>query len=109
MQLFHEKTDGVEMRNLLLLLLICIPFSAQGFFQDISAPFGFHRGMTQDEIIALVGKEMVSSINGDNLVLNPAPKPHPNFEGYTLTISPDKGLLGVMAFAKKVGADGVRD
>lgn len=98
------------MRNPLLSLLILILLSAQGSSQDKYGFFGFHRGMTQDEIIALVGKDMVSLIKGEILVLQSAPRPHPDFEeGFTLTISPDKGLLQIIAFSKAIRADRVED
>jgi len=67
-----------------------------------NGPFGFERGMTKEQIIALVGSDKVDNelSRDDVIVLTTAPKPHPAFKEYYLFISPELGLL-------KLGATGV--
>jgi hypothetical protein len=43
---------------------------------------------------------------GDLLALKTAPKPHPAFEGYIVTISPEKGILKVTAIGVDVQTNG---
>jgi hypothetical protein len=69
-----------------------------------SGPFGFERGMTREQIVALVGKEAVAyaPASSDVLGLTSAPKPNSNFEKYLLVISPQGGLLKINAIGKTV-------
>ena len=71
-------------------------------------PFGLHPGMTRQEIMALVGAGAVDATNskGDVLVLDTAPRPHPSFETYSLSISPSDGLLKVVAIGKDIQTNG---
>jgi hypothetical protein len=69
-----------------------------------AGPFGFEKGMTREQIIALVGKNTVkaSGTHDDTLEVATAPKPHSAFESYFLVISPNKGLLKVIAMGKTI-------
>jgi len=71
-------------------------------------PFGFEKGMTREQIIQLVGKEAVSQQDKAPsyiLALKTAPKPHPAFEEYILSISPKSGLLKLSAIGKTIDCD----
>jgi hypothetical protein len=65
-------------------------------------PFGFEKGMTREQIIAIVGKDDVTLSKGIILDVTTAPKPHPDFNRYILLISPDKGLLKVGAYGRTI-------
>jgi hypothetical protein len=63
-----------------------------------AASFGFHRGMTKDEVVRLVGKSAVTkstqdALGGYELVVNTAPKPYSLCTRYHLNFSPTEGLL----------------
>lgn len=62
-----------------------------------AGPFGFEYGMTKEQVIKLVGKENVVKDQGYFLRVTSSPKPDPDFEAYTLIISPDQGVLKIMA------------
>jgi hypothetical protein len=68
----------------------------------LAGPFGFERGMTKDQIIAIVGKDAVIKDQGYVLRVIKAPKPDSAFEAYTLLISPDKGLLKIIAAGQTI-------
>src|SRR5207248_6486616 len=67
-------------------------------------PFGFRWGMTRDQVIALVGKDAIEEkySRDDQLRLRTAPKPHPDFDGYLVTISPQRGLVKLLASGKTI-------
>lgn len=74
-----------------------------------AGPFGFEYGMTQEQVVKLVGRTAVKEIKpvdgSPDIVLvelNTAPKPHPLFESYLLYITPDKGLMKISALGKDV-------
>jgi len=72
-------------------------------------PFGFQWGMTKDQIIELVGQKSVKEgdSNGIEILnLSTAPKPHPAFESYTLILSPERGLLKIVAVGKTIQTNG---
>jgi hypothetical protein len=65
-----------------------------------AASFGFHRGMTKDEVVRLLGKSAVTgltrdSLGGYELTVNTAPKPYSLCTEYDLRFSPREGLLAV--------------
>ena len=60
-----------------------------------AGPFGFEKGMTQQQVIHLLGKPMKS--DGDQLMFDTAPKPHAAYVVYALDFSPKAGLLRVVA------------
>jgi hypothetical protein len=62
-----------------------------------AGPFGFDYGMTKDQVIAAVGRENVIKDQDFVLRVITAPKPDDNFEAYSLLISPEKGLLKIIA------------
>jgi hypothetical protein len=78
-----------------LLIVVCTP----GF----AGPFGFERGMTKDQIIALVGQNAVEKESKDfggmqiNLWVTTAPAPQKEFRKYLLTLSSTAGLLKIVA------------
>ena len=70
-------------------------------FQVFAAgPFGFERGMTKEQVIALVGQRAVEKVEDDQLVLKTAPRPHPDFNTYIVMISPERGLVKFSAVGK---------
>lgn len=83
------------------LLLSCL-FVGQAW---AAGPFGFEWGMTKDQVIKLVGQRALKPDDGDPddlLTLTTAPKPHPNFEVYLLTISPQRGLVKLSAIGTTI-------
>jgi hypothetical protein len=67
-----------------------------------AGPFGFEYGMTKDAVIKLVGKDAVKEDKGDTLILRTAPRPHELFESYIVIISPERGLLKVLASSQDI-------
>jgi len=78
-------------------MLLVLAMCALAFGASAAGPFGFERGMTKEQIIALVGNYAVKQTNDDALLLTRAPKPHPDFDQYMVTISPERGLLKISA------------
>jgi len=84
----------------LLLLLGCAVGSA-----GQSGPFGFEKGMTRAQIVALVGPKAVDPrVKGDAMRLNRAPQPEEGFQEFLLVISPTEGLLRVLGLGKLMQA-----
>lgn len=88
---------------LLAILTLLLPAAC------FAGPFGFEYGMTKDQVIAAVGKDKV--INTENykvrnesyiLRVASAPKPDDRFETYMLIISPEQGLLKIIATGKTI-------
>jgi hypothetical protein len=83
---------------LALLAVVCVP----GF----AGPFGFERGMTKDQIVALVGQNAIEKESKDfggmqiNLWVTTAPAPQKEFRKYLLTLSPTAGLLKIVALGQ---------
>jgi len=98
-----NKTGG-EMRNLFCLAFLC--FSMQTFSQEKSGPFGFEAGMTKQQIIEIVGSDAIKESNGDTIIITNAPKADREFESYALRISPENGLLKIVAMGKNINTDG---
>lgn len=74
-----------------------------------TGPFGFQKGMTRSEIVALVGPKAVDPrVKGEAMRLNKAPEPNAAFQEYLLAISPTDGLVRVVALGKLIstGDDG---
>ena len=67
-----------------------------------AGPFGFNYGMTRDQIIAIVGKDAVIKDEGFVLRVVKAPEADNRFEAYSLIISPDKGLLKIIAAGQTI-------
>ena len=76
------------------------------FAQSTSGPFGLRKGMTQQQVIEIVGKSAVKEANGDTLRLLTVPKPHPAFEFYSLIVSPIDGLLKITAYGNDIKTNG---
>ena len=74
-----------------------------------AGPFGFEYGMSKADVIKLVGRKAVLKEDGDRLLLSTAPKPHPSFESYLLVISPDKGLLKIVAMTPAIQSNDFGD
>ncbi len=70
------------------------------------APFGLHRGMTQDQVIRIVGEGSVEAALDDTMLFRVVPKPHPAFESYALMFSPKNGLLKTVAIGKDIRTNG---
>jgi hypothetical protein len=90
-------------RSLVLLMLLGILLVGQAF---ASGPFGFEYGMTREQVIQLVGKQAIKEPREDGFILTTAPKPHSAFELYRLVISPEKGLLKIVAGGNSVQTNG---
>jgi hypothetical protein len=67
-----------------------------------AGPFGFNYGMTRDQIIAIVGKDAVIKNEGYVLRVVKAPEADDKFEAYSLFISPDKGLVKIIAAGQTI-------
>ena len=67
-----------------------------------AAPFGFDYGMSEEQIVKLLGSDSLMKVEGDTYYFSKAPKPDSSFEFYALTISPQKGLLKVTAVSKDI-------
>jgi hypothetical protein len=72
----------------------------------VSGPFGLRRGMTQEQVIQVVGKGAVKEAKDDTLELLTVPKPHPAFEFYQLIFSPTGGLLKIIAYGNDITTNG---
>jgi hypothetical protein len=90
----------------LLLLTAFSLLATVAFAQETSGPFGLHRGLTQEQVIRIVGKDAIKETNGDTLRLLRVPKPHPAFEFYSLIFSPKDGLLKIVAYGKDIRTNG---
>jgi len=78
--------------------MACVAFAA--------GPFGFEKGMTKTQVVALLGADHVKTSNEPDLLkVTSAPNPYPLFEDYALMFSPTEGLLKIRALSKDVGAD----
>ncbi len=62
--------------------------------------------MTKEQVVQLVGNQAVQDFKEDVLTLTTAPKPYAAFEAYSLVISPDKGVLKIVAVGKTIGTNG---
>jgi len=67
-----------------------------------AGPFGFDYGMTKEQIIKIVGKDAVIKDQGFVLRVLKAPEADNRFEAYSLIISPDKGLLKIIAAGQTI-------
>jgi hypothetical protein len=67
-----------------------------------ATPFGFATGMTKQQVIAKLGKAAVMTDSGVAVTFNTAPNPHPDFEVYACSFSPEKGLLKVVAISRDI-------
>lgn len=67
-----------------------------------AGPFGFDYGMTKEQIIKIVGKNAVIKDQGFILRVLKAPEADNKFEAYTLLISPEKGLLKIIAAGQTI-------
>jgi len=86
-------------RFALILAMLTVLLPAACF----AGPFGFDYGMTKDQVITMVGKDNVLKNEGFLLRVSSAPKPDDKFETYILLISPEKGLLKIIATGKTIG------
>jgi hypothetical protein len=62
-----------------------------------AAPFGLKAGMTEDEIAKLIGRESIITFEDHVMAVMTAPRPDAEFDAYELVISPNAGLVKVMA------------
>jgi hypothetical protein len=89
----------------LIVLSAMVIYSQQ---PQASGPFGFEYGMSKDKAIEIIGKVNVIKDRGDTVTFSTAPKPHSDFERYTVIFSPTSGLLSIDASFPdiKTGVDG---
>ena len=80
--------------------------SSSLFAQEIAGPFGLRRGMTQEQVIQIVGKGAAKETKGDTLQVWTVPRPHPAFEFYLLIFSPKDGLLKISAYGNDIKTNG---
>jgi hypothetical protein len=81
---------------LLAMLTVLLPAAC------FAGPFGFEYGMTKAQVLAIVGQQNVLKDQDFLLRVASAPKPDDDFEAYLLLISPDKGLLKIIATGKTI-------
>lgn len=67
-----------------------------------TGPFGFYYGETREQIIASIGKSAVTKIVGARLDVSTAPKPYHGIESYILWVSPERGLLKIIAVGDNI-------
>ena len=79
----------------------------QTLSQEKSGPFGFEAGMTKEQIIEIVGSAAIKETTGDTTIFSNAPKADPIFESYALRISPEHGLLKIVALSKNISTNGL--
>ncbi|MEI9969760.1 MAG: hypothetical protein WDM87_14475 [Terracidiphilus sp.] len=72
----------------------------------VAGPFGFDYGMSKQDVVKIVGKNAIVEDDGDMLTLSTAPKPHGDFDKYLLIISPEKGLLKIVAVGIDIDTSG---
>jgi hypothetical protein len=70
--------------------------------QGLASVFGFKAGMTKEQIVAILGGKAPTKVHDDAYTFSTAPSPHPEFESYICFISPEKGLLKVVALSKNI-------
>ena len=91
-----------------VLAVVTLLLSPPAFAQNTpTGPFGFSKGMTRGQIIALVGNDAVKDSPGhpDQLNVTVAPIPNHVFESYILVISPTQGLLKVVAIGRDIATE----
>ncbi len=81
---------------LLAMLTVLLPAAC------FAGPFGFEYGMTKAQVLAIVGQQNVLKDQDFLLRVASAPKPDDRFEAYLLLISPEKGLLKIIATGKTI-------
>lgn len=70
-----------------------------------NGPFGFYKGMTQQEVLSLLGSSNVKIKSPERITAYTAPKPHHEFEMYYLYFAPKHGLLKIIALGKSTQGD----
>ncbi|HET9182304.1 MAG TPA: hypothetical protein VFP59_09245 [Candidatus Angelobacter sp.] len=65
-------------------------------------PFGFEPGMKKEAVIAELGPKSVDKNDGDVVIFNTAPKPHPDFDEYIVVFSPSSGLVKLNAVSRAI-------
>jgi hypothetical protein len=89
----------------LLMLTLVISTAAGAQDTDGTHAFGFRKGATKAEVIALVGREAVTKDEGDMFVLSTAPEPNQEFESYILYVSRTTGVARVVGLTKNVSTN----
>src|SRR5262245_32750798 len=77
--------------------------------QAKSGPFGLCKGLSREAILKLIGNDAVIKTAGDALVVRRVPKPHPAFDMYTLVVSPNQGLVKLLAVGITIKTNGFGD
>ncbi len=99
------KTDvptKVTAKSYTELFVLCILAAILAPTKGSASAFGFKAGMTKAQIVAIVGTKALTKVEGDMYTFSTAPTPHPEFEEYLCIISPEKGLLKVIALSKDI-------
>jgi hypothetical protein len=94
-----------NMKTVLLMVAFSV-LATVAFAQQSNGPFGLHRGMTQQEVIQIIGKDAIKETKGDIVRLIRVPKPHSAFESYDLIFSPKDGLLKIIALGIDIRTNG---
>lgn len=90
------------MKLILAIVAFCSILTAQA-----TCPFGFCPGATKADIVRLVGASSTTAdTDPDSLLIEKALKPHPAFETYRLTFSPQNGLVRVAAIGITIDTNG---
>ncbi len=89
-------------RTAILFVATCCCFIVSADAQTKAGPFGFIPGMSKQAIITKVGRQAVLKDDGDILVLKSAPAPHPDLETYTVMVSPEDGVVKVVAYTRTI-------
>jgi len=78
------------------------PSSSEHKHDSKPGPFGLNYGLTRSDIIKLVGEHAIEASKESTLTLTTVPNPYPEFEKYIAMISPEKGLLKIVAIGRNI-------
>jgi hypothetical protein len=92
----------MHIKKLHIVLLMLGVLATAAFAQETSGPFGLRRGMTQAQVIQIMGTDSVRQMDSETLRLRTVPKPHSAFEYYSLLFSPKDGLLKIVAYGNEI-------
>lgn len=70
--------------------------------QGLASAFGFKAGVTKEQIVAILGSQTLTRVDGDVYIFSKAPPPASRIQEYMCAISPEKGLLKVVAISKDI-------
>lgn len=75
-----------------------------------AGPFGFQKGMTKEQVINMLGRDMIREVlpdagGGSIIIFNTAPAPAKEFTSYSVVIGKDDGVLKVIAATSPITSE----